>query len=560
MRRSRKEQVTMMHVLKRARGWRSASPQRARRALVIGGTTVGALAMTAAMAAPAGATVVPPYNNVLIGSGSSTTYNLMQQMDVLFNSAPGCQTFVAFPAGGAAPTGSSEPNGGQQLDYSCEFPPTKAPSTNDATGSPENPYNDVSVQESPLGSSNGIEQVELGGAHGATYTDKFGNSINDTQNQNYGRSSRALSSGDLQGLNFVAYASDGVTWFAFNEVAGTPSAANGLNDVSSTTVKDIWNGTVTNWDQVCNTSTDPFGNASQCGADAPIVVFSAQEGSGTQGTWKTYMGYDPSAATNQVNCYTPSGGSNTCVGPAVIFENEDAQIRAAAFNNASQSGFTSSNNPAWGGGSATDDDIMSDAVFFYSAGKYNLQCKSICGGSTLPASTTNFIGSVNDEAPNEANILDGAFPFDRYIYNVYSNGSNSNIPAATAATLNYVSEQGFICNPNKANAKAEFDPNTGRSYLSEIQRVIENAGFYPLSGGAASGTVNGTPIDEGKVGNPASALLAKTSGGQAPGQTSSDPGYAQYSPFDTVPHEPKTSGGDPKGYCLVTTTDGNSNS
>jgi hypothetical protein len=248
-----------------------------------------------------------------------------------------------------------------------------------------------------------------------------------------------------------------------------------------------------------------------------------------------------------------------CVGPAVIFENEDAQIAGKAFQ-ASQGAFTKKSNPDWGGVAATLNDIRNDAIFFYSAGKYNVQCKvskNDCGGSPLNGDT-NAIGSVNSVAPTEVNILDGQFPVDRYLYNIYSNGSNSNIPAATAATLNYVSEVGFMCNPNKGSSTATVDPNTGATYLSEIQTTIENAGFYPLSGGAATGTVNLTPIDEGTVPNPASNLLNLTTGGQGQGQTSADPGYAQYQPFDTFAVTGPNN--DPSGFCLTTDTDSNASS
>ena len=142
------------------------------------------------------------------------------------------------------------------------------------------------------------------------------------------------------------------------------------------------------------------------------------------------------------------------------------------------------------------------------------------------------MGSINGVAPTQTNILDGAFPDSRFLYNVYSDGSNANIPAATAATVNYVSEIGFICNPNKGSGTAVLDPNTGLPYESEIQSAIEASGFYPLSGAASSGGIDQTPIDEGHVFASAAHLLT-LSGGQAPGQPGTDPGYAQYLPFDT---------------------------
>jgi hypothetical protein len=299
-----------------------------------------------------------------------------------------------------------------------------------------------------------------------------------------------------------------------------------VTNLTQAQLQAIYNGTDTNWNQVG-------------GANAPIVVFSAQEGSGTQSTWSTFMGFDPSAATNKVNCYTPSGGSNTCVGPGVIFENEDAQIEPSSFTT-SQAGFVN-NNPGWGAsGVATAAQIKSDAIFFFSSGKFDEQCAAgDCGGSPLASGDVNSpLGQVNGIAPSETTILEGTFPVDRFLYNVYSNGSNTNIPQAGNSIINYVGEDGFICNPNKTQSFQVVDMNTGKTYLSEIQAAIENNGFYPLSAGAASGTVNTTPIDEGTLPHP-----------QKP------TGF-----FAFLDVANKASNGDPMGYCLTTNTDGNANS
>jgi ABC-type phosphate transport system substrate-binding protein len=519
------------------------SPGRLRRVATMGGSLVGAAIIAAGFALPAGATIVPPANNTLIGSGSSTTYSMMQILDPLFSSAPGCQQFVPFPSASAL----------QPLDYSCVAEPTPA-------ANPENPFNDVAVEEPALGSSNGIRQLEDSGAHGST-SPSGGSSIgNVANNANYARSSRAAGSTDLEGLNFAAYAEDGVSWFHFTKYASVASPSANLTNLTQTELVDIYNGTFSNWDQVCNGGLVANG----CGANAPIVVFSAQEGSGTQSTFKTFLGFDPSAATNQVNCFTSTkpGSSKVCDGPGVIFENEDAQMVPTAFAG-SQAPFVQHFNPDWGGTNATLPDIRSDAIFFFSTGKYNLSCKPLkgthCGGVGLGTTAANAVGSIGGVAPTQTNILDGAFPDSRFLYNVYSDGSNANIPAATAATLNYVSEVGFLCNPNKGSGTAVLDPNTGVAYENEIQSDIEASGFYPLSGAASSGGIDQTPIDEGTVPNPASRLLdLTTGGGQAPGQPNTDPGYAQYKPFDLFATTGPSS--DPAGYCLTSSTDANASS
>ncbi len=529
-----------------------------RRALGVGGSLAGAGAIMLAFSLPAGATVTGPANSTLIGSGSSTTYYMMQGIDTLFNDAPGCQQFVPFPS-------ATTP---QNLDYSCSQPPTSA-------ANPENPYNDISVQEAPLGSSSGIAQLEDQGSHGPTAT-SGGASINVADNISYARSSRALKSSDLEGLNFVGYAQDGVSWFHYLTVGGVATPSNQVNDLTKAQLQGIWNGTYTNWDQLCNGGAAPGSTGAVCGNNAPIVVFSAQEGSGTQGTWATYLGYDPSAAGNPVNCYTNAKGKNTCVGPAVVFENEDAQIRTTAFTSplgggTSQASFVSKSNPDWGGKKATNANIESDAVFFFSYGRYQHQCaikKTECGGSPLGKGTTNALPNVNGVTLSEATILEGLWPIDRYLYNVYSNGYNYNlngsttyIPPSSAATLNYVSELGFICNPNKGGSANIVDPNTGASYLSELQSTMLNFGFYPLSAGSSSGVVNQTPIDEGSVPHPASAMLGagtvdgNNGTGGYNGTTPSLYGYSNYQPFDA--YTTNTSTGDPMGYCLTYTTDSN---
>lgn len=498
-----------------------------RGALAVGASLAAGALTLGAFSVPAGATLTAPADTTMVGSGSSTTFFMMQAMDTLFNTSPGCQEFVPFPSADTP----------QPLDYECvgpnDTPPQPIVQQQSTSGVPnaipENPRDDISVQEQPLGSSNGIAQLEDQGAHGAT-AQSDGTPINVADNQSYARSSRALSSSDLKGLNFVAYAQDGVPWFHYLTVGGADTPSEGVKNLTQLQLQDIYNGTDTNWNQISGGNGDP------------ITVFSAQEGSGTQGTFKTFLGFDPSSAANPVNCYTPTGGSKQCVGPAVIFENEDAQIELSAFTS-SQAGYVK-NNPDWGKtGKATTVDLKKDAIFFFSAGKYAVQCKvssKDCGGSPLPTGDTNALGKVNGIAATEATILENTFPVDRYLYNVYSNGSNSNIPAASAATINYVSEIGFICNPNKGKSAAAVDSITGSTYIKEIQAVITGAGFYPLSSGGPTGKYNQTEIDEGHVGNPGTNLIGSA--------------YASTDTYATATN------GDPMGFCLTTTTDGNASS
>ena len=133
-----------------------------RHKLAIGASTVGAALATLAMAAPAG-TVTPPTNvnypaaaanNLIVGSGSSTDYQMMIGMDSLFNQVPGCVITSGSVTG--APSKAS-----QELNYACE---TNSGGTAleqvPGTAYLDNPINDVAVEEPPMGSSNGIAQLE----------------------------------------------------------------------------------------------------------------------------------------------------------------------------------------------------------------------------------------------------------------------------------------------------------------------------------------------------------------------------------------------------------------
>ena len=85
------------------------------------------------------------------------------------------------------------------------------------------------------------------------------------------------------------------------------------------------------------------------------------------------------------------------------------------------------------------------------------------------------------------------FPITRGLYNIYNNSSAA-VPSSQA-TLNYVSEDGFLC---KSSTATDIDPQTGVSYRTEIENAINANGFFPLD-------VSGTPFAEGAgiLANPA---------------------------------------------------------
>jgi hypothetical protein len=175
--------------------------------------------------------------------------------------------------------------------------------------------------------------------------------------------------------------------------------------------------------------------------------------------------------------------------------------------------------------------MPADAIFFFSYGKFSLLCpKGVCEGSTK--TTVAALGEIGGVAASPATIQAQSsgsgtvFPLDRYLYNVYSNGTNSNLPAASQPVENFVSTYGFLCNPQ---TKTEVDPlsPTGATYLTEIDNIITEEGFFPITLGPEGDTATGvTP------------------------PSFTDPNYSAADPAPS---------GD-SGYCRVTTTNGDGNS
>ncbi|MGO9909658.1 MAG: substrate-binding domain-containing protein [Acidimicrobiales bacterium] len=424
------------------------------RGLLRGGLLTGAVAVVSTvslvLASSAGAqTTQTVGNNTIVGSGSSTAYPLMWSLDTLFDEAPGCNLIAA--------TGTTQP-----LNFTC---PTGATGLAAANG--ENPTNDVAYQEPPLGGSNGLKQLEAQGT-----------SSTSTAAINFATGVRTPLATDPPGLNFVTYGRDAISWLHWTEFRGKKTASANVKSLTNAQLASIWDGTITNWDQVG-------------GTNEKIDVYVTNSGSGLLSLWNNYLG----GSSYNAQSYVLSKGS-AYSSKHIIEQNEDASIIA-------------------------NGDEKS-AIFFYSYGRFQLSCKTVCGGTpvTGKGATDVTLGEINNVPLTSANILSGAWTFLVYLTNVYSNGTNSAIPIATQATLNYVSEDGFLCKPNvdPATHLPTVDLNTGVAYRTEIENLIRAAGDVSLPLGK-----------EGTIDTP--AVLS-----------------APYSAYDS-------SGTDPEGYCRVTTTD-----
>jgi ABC-type phosphate transport system substrate-binding protein len=476
------------------------------RRVAVGGVLAGAVLTAMTVAGPAGASTTPAANNMIIGSGSSTTYNMMQGLDTLFNDSLGCYMTAA--------TGQT-----QALNFSCA---TSNPGDNQVgEGYTENPVNDVATEEPALGSSAGIQQIEFGGP-GNDGDPGVGGTADPTTPVSYARSSRQFKTSDYPGMNFVAYATDGISWLSFPSVNSVNSPSNGVTNLTTTQLTDIWNGTDTNWDQVGGTA-------------GSICVYAAQLSSGTESTWATDLGFATPTALNAYvdsnpslpGCDVPSGQSYA--NSHTIFENEGQDI--------------------------VENGDEANSIFFFSYGKYQVVCKDKetkeCANGK--ADTLPVLGQVNGITANPTTILCDTkacttqFPITRDLFNVYSNGSfdpkvnaQFGFPAATPATINYVSEIGFLCKPQTDVSKSHvLDPSTGVWYHTEILGIIKDQGFIPF------------PLqkkeDINSVDTPAGAVLA------ADGDTT-------YSPDDPITGSTTKANealSDPSGYCQAWTTDGN---
>ena len=459
-----------------------------RRGLIALSTFVSVAAMGIGMSVPAGASTVPAQNTVLNEVGSQTLYQVMPPLSDLYNSAPGCNLLTLATSNQelnyACASSYSTPAQGLEEGYSLSYAPL-------------NPYNDVVYQDPPYGSSNGIKELSLQGAD--TPSSPPDNLIAPAS---LARSSRdAITTGsspDKSGLNFVGFAADAVSWFHFLKVKNKATDSATIHNLTLAQLTGIYEGSITNWSTVG-------------GSNAPIDVYTAQCGSGTEGTWATTLGLTGTCPFNGVT--VTAARYSEPVGDFNPFENEVSDLFT---NNALVTPSTNAD--------------LKQAIFFFSYGKFHLLCtgsptKTRCDGTpTAYTKTYAELGQINGVTADQTTILNGSFPGDRIINNVMSDGSNGNLPPVSQAVENFASTYGFLCNPATHNDVDPLSP-TNATYGTEIDNIITASGFFPLPLGV---------MGDGSIPNPPSFT---------------DPNYAAASP---------TPSGD-MGYCRVTSTDGDGN-
>jgi hypothetical protein len=513
------------------------------------------MSMAFAGTAGAGQTITIPQNSsdstadpsLIIGSGSNTAYALMTAESVLFNAAPGCDLTGAGKDSNyencgtdAVAPGDSQVNGAN-------------PGENGYTQSDENPYNDYTVQAPAVGSGGGVNQLnnpDFPAGYARSSANPAGS--NGTGAQNYEAyavdavSWTAFKSLKSPSGTVTEYAADYTPNLSYQEVtdvwqgavttgcsktvyykwnyksgsstvtksasiAVTPSPttnnweclATKNTSLSSTTINVAATGTTSADITAAENAAKAQATAEKTAINKPIDCYVAQSGSGTAGTWAGDFGYSKTETTG--DCLSTEGSGQSAANHINLFENQMSQIanssdadQANAIYFMSYGKFTATCTSLTAG-SATSPITGLCAGTKTTKGQYTTQIGDMSGSSGSPTGTTpQWPGEVGADHFNNIQGEGGGvygdleFPVLRNLYNVYNNSSAAH--PASQATLNLVSEYGFMC---KAGTAGDFDPLTGVSYRTEIENGIKAQGFYPLDISPTK------PFQEGSVTFPA---------------------------------------------------------
>ena len=390
------------------------------RTIAVIGSMAAFLALGVGSANAAGESPKP-----IVGTGSDVAWRVMQSLDGIYNTSPGCNLLTA----------SNQP-----LDQTCQ-----AALPNQDIVTTENYRHDFASELAPIGGSAGVNELCQEGLAGVY------------SGINYARQTSAPSTSTCTGTNFVAYARDALDFQVFPNVAGAGVVTANFNNghgncggkgicLTQQDLKDIFvNCTITNWSDVG-------------GANVPIHPYVPLPQYGTRSAWDKFLGTggipaDTSSCVTNANHITPG-------------ETEDSYVHAIG------------------------DEA--NAIVAVSYGSWQARFKK---GATGHVASHGALGKVDGIPANAKNLLSGFFPYSRYIYNVYC-GPNSTSPGATAcgggnataATTDYVGEEGWICKVDHDNVPYTSPAVT---YRTAIANAIKAAGFVPVTQGViGSGNTN----------------------------------------------------------------------
>ena len=340
------------------------------------------------------------------------------------------------------------------LDFSCIAP--------DPTGTilSENYEHDQLQEADFLGSSTGIKQLCQQGQANVAQID-------------YARSSRASKTTDCTGLHFVAYARDGIAVESHND-GTTNSGIFGLNNpdplcpantwcITQTQLQNIYvNCTVTNWNQIG-------------GQNQTIQIYTPQNGSGTR---SAFEGFLVAGGTDSSHCISVDGQP---AAHANVPENQNTGIASTDLNT---------------------------FIFPFSFAIFHTEINNTAVPGFLLAEIDGVTANAATIGCESTSCT--AFPYSRYVYNVFcavSTGSCATAPGhvVTAAANNYVNEEGWICKPG-VNENASWSgvgtpavssgfmslphavsPHYGVNWVKLITNKISSRGFAPLALGVIGG-------------------------------------------------------------------------
>lgn len=401
-----------------------------------------AVAATAVAVAPAMASL----NNatldgkpvILTTAGSDTTFGAALNLSRIYNELPGCDVTV-FSGQAKATYGSCTNTAAGSGTFNVS-PDTTMP----------NPQHDSVVDMFPIGSGSGANLVldpTIVTSHGLPV--------------DLGRSS----STPANTLNAVAFAKEGVSWFHFTKVAGKGTLHAKVANLTPAQLADVYSGVITSWNQLVpsdatlgkmkgytnaskkviaagvkngNPETDP---SKLYVTYAPIVVYSAQDGSGTRKMWDGFM-------------TTAKTGYALTAKAKKIFENDASPI--------------------------IDNKDAENAIFYFSTARYAYRngvslaggnnkgyvFGNIVGNSVNLANYTDTLGSVNGVQPTIANIKKGDFSFNRLLY-------FTTRKVASASVKNYVR---FLCSTDMDSAVDAY----GAKVRPQIDKALQSEGFIKL--------------------------------------------------------------------------------
>jgi hypothetical protein len=391
-------------------------------------------------------------SQTVVGIGSDTTYEVMNDLDQLYNESAGCA--IIPDSGGTFTTYKQTCLVGGSLSYDGALIET------------ENEYHDRISEAYPIGSGNGataLFQFVSNGSGTALPAD-------------FSRSSSRRTLTAVAGFTQYesAYARDGISYWVGKTNKNVTRSSDGNKPTPNVSQADLKTaffgdgnpntsnvGCAVNWAKQANGTklgnVDSVGSKLGAPGSGNIVVYATQTGSGTGKDFANFLQGGAVAADLQ-KCIDPNFTDGTGE-QHVIFENNATPI--------------------------CGDDHRSDAIFPYSFARFtqNEGSKGSCGG---------VLGAIDAKKPNLDSIAtlasSGGFPFGRFVYNYFyvPNAVTPQDPATwgndaqAQAMLGYLdAANGWLC--KQGHAKDPFPgANNGVNYRKLIVNTLERNGFAPL--------------------------------------------------------------------------------